>query len=64
MTCTTISEDDFQEAQECYLGWCSICKEFSRECCEPDAREYDCPTCGNNTVYGAEEALMMGLISF
>ena len=63
-SCTVVSEEDFVEAQENYLGWCSICKDFSREECEPDAREYDCPTCDNNTVYGADEALLMGLICF
>lgn len=64
MAYTTISEEDFQEAQEDHMGWCANCKEFTRDCCEPDASEYDCPECGNNTVYGAEEALFMGLICF
>lgn len=64
MKCTRVDHEDFVDAQESYMGWCSNCKEFTRECCEPDAREYDCPECGKNTVYGAEEALFMGLICF
>jgi len=27
---------------------------------EPDAREYECETCGESRVYGAEELLIMG----
>jgi hypothetical protein len=26
--------------------------------CEPDAQEYKCEGCGNNTVFGAEEVLI------
>ena len=28
--------------------------------CEPDARNYPCDACGTNTVYGAQELLIMG----
>ena len=30
---------------------------------EPDARRYECEACGQPTVYGMEEALLMGLIT-
>jgi predicted RNA-binding Zn-ribbon protein involved in translation (DUF1610 family) len=30
---------------------------------EPDAREYSCEVCGKPTVYGAEELILMGLVS-
>lgn len=43
------------------IGFCISCGD---ECygCEPDARKYECPSCGKNAVYGAEEVLMMGLV--
>lgn len=28
--------------------------------CEPDARGYECESCGAHKVYGAEEVVMMG----
>ena len=40
-------------------GFCIRCLE-EHDCCEPDAREYPCECCGSNTVYGAEEIVMMG----
>lgn len=39
-------------------GFCIDCGEESFEC-EPDARRYRCEYCGKNTVYGAEELLLM-----
>jgi hypothetical protein len=41
------------------LGFCTACG-AERECCEPDAREYECEECGKSTVYGAAELLLMG----
>ncbi len=64
MNCEFVSMEEFEEAQDCYLGWCINCKAFTRECCEPDAQEYDCPDCGENSVFGAEEALLRGLLVF
>lgn len=57
-----MSMDEFTDAQDSNMGYCSQCKEFTNDCCEPDARQYECEACGNLTVYGAEEALLMGLI--
>lgn len=37
---------------------CGYLDEFAG--CEPDACEYECPGCGENKLYGLEEALMMG----
>jgi hypothetical protein len=39
-------------------GFCIECGE-EQDGCEPDAREYGCESCETNTVYGAEELLMM-----
>ena len=39
-------------------GFCLFCGEYA-DCCEPDARGYKCDNCEHNTVYGAEETLLM-----
>ena len=35
---------------------------FTTSECEPDAEDYTCDSCEGNTVVGAENALIMGLI--
>ena len=38
-------------------GFCLACGKLAGGC-EPDAREYQCESCGEHQVYGAEELLM------
>jgi hypothetical protein len=46
-----------------YIGICIACGE-EQEGVEPDARRYECESCGKHKVYGAEELLMMtGIVS-
>lgn len=59
-----MTEERFIEAQEGNEGYCTQCREFTTDSCEPDARGYVCDECGEKSVFGAEEALMMGLIEF
>jgi hypothetical protein len=40
------------------LGICLSCGN-QQDGCEPDARNYECESCGTRQVFGAEEALMM-----
>ena len=40
-------------------GFCLSCGS-QQDGCEPDARRYKCDDCGNRSVYGSEEILMMG----
>ena len=40
-------------------GFCIECG-HEQDGCEPDARKYECESCGEATVYGAEELLMEG----
>ena len=40
-------------------GFCNKCG-YQQDGCEPDARKYECEACGEKSVYGAEELLMMG----
>lgn len=41
-----------------YTGFCLACGK-TRKGCEPDARNYPCPHCKEEKVYGAEELLLM-----
>lgn len=38
-------------------GFCIECGE-EQGGCEPDAREYECESCGEAAVYGADELMM------
>ncbi len=49
---------DYIDAVNNYLGWCTNCKEFTRDSTEPDADGYDCPGCEQHTVLGAEQAMI------
>lgn len=61
---TAVNQADYLEATGSYLGWCTECEEFTRDCTEPDATGYDCPECRGDTVVGAEQALLEGLFTF
>ena len=60
--CAVISLDDIMAAVESgeYMGFCLACGDEASGV-EPDAREYECESCGARKVYGAEELLMMGV---
>ena len=45
--------------QDDNIGFCLACGEETSGV-EPDAREYECDSCGAKAVYGAEELLMQG----
>lgn len=38
-------------------GFCLACGADADDC-EPDARQYECESCGEHAVYGAEEILI------
>ena len=50
-----------QEAHQAddHLGFCLRCGEMAYGV-EPDARRYECESCGARAVYGAEEILLIG----
>lgn len=54
------SIDEILEAVEAddNLGFCLSCGQEAFGV-EPDARGYECASCGEHKVYGAEELLMM-----
>lgn len=41
-----------------HLGFCRACGDMAYGV-EPDARRYECETCGRKQVFGAEELLLM-----
>lgn len=55
------SLEEFEEMNENYEGMCLACGATQGQC-EPDARMYQCSSCGMLKVYGAEEMLIMGLV--
>jgi hypothetical protein len=57
----TITKEDYDYAVEDNMGFCGNCEEFTHDCAEPDAQNYECPVCEQKTVYGAELAMVMGL---
>lgn len=58
-----ISEGDFEEYADNYLGWCTECQSWTVEECEPDISNGECWECGGETVYGAEQAVLLGHIT-
>lgn len=62
MSACKFSLAELRQADEDQEGFCIECGE-PRECCEPDAREYPCSACGALAVYGAQEIVIMGLVS-
>tara|TARA_R100000306_G_C4376099_1_gene142026 strand:+ start:2724 stop:2909 length:186 start_codon:yes stop_codon:yes gene_type:complete len=46
-------------AGDSYMGFCLSCGDEAYGV-EPDARKYECESCGDFQVHGAEEILIMG----
>lgn len=57
----TMSEQDLMNRSSQFEGRCILCG-ASRGTCEPDARKYTCEKCGQPSVYGLEELLLMGYV--
>jgi hypothetical protein len=62
MAVKSFSAEEFQDMCDESQGFCTTCQDFTRDTCEPDACNYDCPECMKLTVFGAEQAMMMGLL--
>lgn len=56
-----LTSEEYQQADRDSVGYCLGCT-AEQDCCEPDARKYECDACGERRVYGAAEALLMGRI--
>ncbi len=57
----TFTLEQIEEAMADDYGFCTSCG-AERDCCEPDARNYECEECGEHKVFGAEELVAMGLV--
>ena len=65
MTPTRITESQYIEACEENAGFCTTCRDIVFDVfCEPDAKGYECPECGEHAVTGMEQALIEGLVTF
>jgi len=53
--------EEYEEMLDENMGFCTDCGDFQC-CCEPDARECKCESCGERSVYGLDECLIMGLV--
>lgn len=56
-----MSEEEFRELCSEYIGICVVCGE-TQDQCEPDATKYECESCGQRSVFGTENLLVMGAI--
>lgn len=58
------TEDEYRSRTfEDNPGFCLACGQEA-DGVEPDARRYECESCGARKVFGLEELLMMGLVIF
>jgi hypothetical protein len=55
-----LTQEEFHERVDNYDGICLTCSEWNFGGIEPDAEEYKCEFCENNSVIGAELALILG----
>lgn len=62
-TAQSMPQEDYMDGCDDCMGICLCCGE-TQSGCEPDARGYECESCEENSVYGYEEALIMGMLSF
>jgi hypothetical protein len=62
--CFSCSEEEFSSHCDSYDGICSDCGSWSCGGVEPDAENYKCEVCDKTCVFGAEQALIMGIVDF
>ena len=60
-TLRMFSFDEIEEAADEQVGFCLACG-ATKDCCEPDARHYQCDECGEHKVFGAEELVLEGRV--
>ncbi len=58
-----MDEASYMEMCDSYGGYCTSCGDEAYGV-EPDARSYICDTCGEPSVFGIEELLIMGQVEF
>jgi predicted RNA-binding Zn-ribbon protein involved in translation (DUF1610 family) len=58
-----MTEEEYEERSMSYEGLCTLCGAEAYSV-EPDVRKYVCAECGERGVYGLEELMMMGNLTF
>jgi hypothetical protein len=58
-----ISETEYSQMCDEYMGYCFVCGEW-KDSVEPDAEGYSCDNCGSDEVMGAEQIAIHGLLEF
>jgi len=59
-----LNYEEVLDYTECYAGYCTDCNQITQDYgVEPDAEKYSCLECGEHTVMGIENAILMGHIS-
>lgn len=58
----TLTMEELDYARSNDEGFCRSCGKFTATGVEPDAEHYECPVCGEREVFGAEQAVLLGLI--
>ena len=56
-----MTEEQFLEESSAGIGYCLSCH-AQRDCCEPDAENYECEECGKNKVMDLELMLVYGYL--
>lgn len=56
-----MSEAEYHGYRDRLVGLCCECG-AERGSTEPDAEDYPCEACGQDTVYGIEQLMLMGQI--
>ena len=57
------TEDEMYSVNNSDEGFCLACSS-TQVGVEPDARRYECESCGEHLVFGFQELLIMGLLKF
>lgn len=58
-----LTEEQYHDHREAYDGYCTECDKVTRFGeTEPDAEEYECPSCEDYTCCGIEQALVAGYL--
>jgi Zn finger protein HypA/HybF involved in hydrogenase expression len=58
-TSKEFNADEWLAHANAYEGYCTKCKDWTREQTEPDAEGYDCPECKQLTVVGSDVYLLL-----
>lgn len=54
-----MTTEQYEEHVENNSGYCKECDAITSDEVEPDAEGYECPECGNMSVMGTENALLL-----